>query len=132
MEYTFGPWKAVPRFEYVSKDDYGVASDIEGPPQAVMGRFLRSGDAQLVSAAPEMYEALRQIKSVLECPIDDPMEFCRALVKVGEIVDEILLKADTPVLGERIMSQVEHTPGPPESGIDSLEVGREVEAEERR
>ena len=99
MEYTFGPWKAVPRFEYVSKDDNWVVWDIKGPPQAIKGQFIRPGDAQLVSAAPGMYEALRQIKSVLEVPIDDPLEFCKALVKVAEIADDGLLKAETPVRG---------------------------------
>ena len=53
----------------------------------------------MVSAAPGMYEALRQIKSVLEVPIDDPLEFCKALVKVAEIADDGLLKAETPVRG---------------------------------
>ena len=90
LNYTPGPWKAVPRGAYAVEEDYLLGREIEGPPDAVRGQFSRGDDARLVAAAPDLYQALQRIKARLDAPVDNPEEFCRAFLDVGEIVDEVL------------------------------------------
>ena len=90
LDYTPGPWKAVPRSTDAVEEDWFFGWEIEGPPEAMRGQFARGDDARLVAAAPDLYQALRRIKTRLDAPVDGPEEFCRALLDVGEIVDEAL------------------------------------------
>ena len=90
LEHTSGPWKAVLRSADAAEKDYFLRWDIEGPPEAMRGQFARGDDARLVAAAPDLYQALQRIKARLDAPVDDPEEFCRALLDVGQIVDEAL------------------------------------------
>ena len=90
LNYTPGPWKAVPRSTDAVEEDYFLGWEIEGPPEAMRGQFARGDDARLAAAAPDLYQALQRIKARLDAPVDNPEEFCRAFLDVGQIVDEAL------------------------------------------
>ena len=90
LNYTPGPWKAVPRSTDALEEDYFLGWEIEGPPEAMRGQFSRGDDARLAAAAPDLYQALQAIKARLDAPVDNPEEFCRAFLDVGQIVDEAL------------------------------------------
>ena len=90
LDYTPGPWKAVPRSTDALEEDYFLGWEIEGPPEAMRGQFARGDDARLAAAAPDLYQALQAINARLDAPVDNPEKFCRAFLDVGQIVDEAL------------------------------------------
>ena len=98
LDYSPGPWKAVHRHVHGGPHDdemAGLGWDIGGPPEPMLrGQFARAADARLMAAAPDLYQALLQVKSLVDGPVDHPETFCRAILEIAGIVDQALRGLD--------------------------------------
>ncbi len=65
MEYTKGQWEATP-FEVVAKEKTVADCVLSADRQPGMAKSERSANIHLISAAPDMLEALYQAKEVME------------------------------------------------------------------
>jgi hypothetical protein len=71
MKYTPGPWAAEANGVFKDEQRNPIAS-VYDPEHTNHLTDIAKANAQLIAAAPDMYEALKDLVKLLEC--DDPVE----------------------------------------------------------
>ena len=101
MGYTPGPWKIKHEQNVVAESGRGIAScggyTTNDPEEWETVIEENLANTRLIAAAPEMYEALRQCKHIL-----DTIAIGMAYDLLNKVVTNVLSKAEPPITKEEV------------------------------